>query len=220
MPVMIRFVTAFAVLWPLAIVYLGLKRDKGDLVITIGTFKKRLAGFRRKEDWHWTFSLALSGLFTGIPAILYLWRYTAISSGSLVLLFLGCGALGGVQWWYIKKFISDREFALYVFAGAAIWGTAAILSLNYMVPISYSTTREFAITDRDQKSLSGGRHGGTETYAYELFFEENAFADYNSFRTFGQAAIPRDFYEYDHVTLTWRRGLFGFIVLRNYKFSP
>lgn len=207
-------ISALALFYVGVSIRIGLLRDKGNVEVTLGPLKYVLVNFLRKDDWHWSLNLAFSGL-VAIPVMIILRRYTGLSIEVFLLLLLCCSLSGLLLWKYLKKFLDFRLFLVFCGLGSGVWGVIIIFSLNFLIPITNNTTKQYTIIERE----SFGATRRSPPFSYELKLSEDELNDYSSFLTFNTSSLPPDFYEYDHITITYRIGLFGMPVMRDHLFS-
>ncbi len=144
--------------------------------------------------------------FIGIPVLFWFASVTIIGVGTLLILLFGCGALGLLQWNYVKEYLdmAYHQFAMYAFVGFGICFLNLLLLLNYTINIgSYSKTylitrkgyyNELSVIDNKANSAL---ERNLNTYAQEHMFETLSA---------------------EKVTITFDTGLLGFDKIRECKF--
>lgn len=83
------------------------------------------------------------GLFAGIPLLILFYSNTLISLGSIMIMFFICGAIGLVQWKFVKDLLDleYHQFSMYAFSGFGMLLVNFIFFLNHMIHINtYSKT--------------------------------------------------------------------------------
>ncbi len=82
------------------------------------------------------------GLFAGIPLLIWFWSTTVISIGGVFIMLFLCGALGLIQWKYVKEYLDMEyhQFSMYAFSGFGMCLINFIFALNMFIPIKTSTT--------------------------------------------------------------------------------
>ncbi len=81
------------------------------------------------------------GLFAGIPLLIWFWSTTVISIGAIFILLFVCGALGLIQWKYVREHIDMEyhQFAMYAFSGFGMCLINFLFCLNTFIPIQHSS---------------------------------------------------------------------------------
>lgn len=81
------------------------------------------------------------GLFAGIPLLIWFWSCTVISIGGILILLFLCGALGLIQWRYVRSHMDMEyhQFSMYSFSGFGMCLINIIFILNSLIHISSST---------------------------------------------------------------------------------
>lgn len=81
------------------------------------------------------------GLFAGIPLLIWFWSTTVISIGTIFIMLFVCGALGLIQWKYVREYIDMEyhQFAMYAFSGFGMCLINILFALNTFIPIKSST---------------------------------------------------------------------------------
>ena len=80
------------------------------------------------------------GLFAGIPLLIWFWSCTVISIGGILILLFLCGALGLIQWKYVRSHMDMEyhQFAMYSFSGFGMCLINIIFTLNFFIHINSS----------------------------------------------------------------------------------
>lgn len=146
------------------------------------------------------------GLFAGIPLLIWFWSTTVISIGTVFLMLFFCGALGMIQWKFMKAHLDMEyhQFAMYSFSGFGMCLINFILCLNYFIPVS-SSVQTYEII-----SFGNGKQGPEITLSGEGHrepFERNV-------ATFLSEHNER-FSGAKKVTVSTKTGLFGFDRVEN-----
>jgi Mlc titration factor MtfA (ptsG expression regulator) len=141
------------------------------------------------------------GLFGGIPLLIWFWSTTVVSMGVLFIMLFGCGALGLIQWKWLRPYLDleYHQFAMYAFSGFGMCMINFLFFLNTAVHVS--TSRQ----TYDIVSFSNGSGGLTVKLSGEAHtdaFERNV-ANYidENFDHFSEAK---------KVTVDVTTGLLGF----------
>lgn len=81
------------------------------------------------------------GLFAGIPLLIWFWSTTVISIGGVFLLLFICGALGLIQWKYVRAHLDMEyhQFAMYAFSGFGMCLINFLFCLNTFIPVNHKT---------------------------------------------------------------------------------
>ena len=95
------------------------------------------------------------GLFAGIPLLIWFWSTTVISIGGIFIMLFICGALGLIQWKYVRDHLDMEyhQFAMYSFSGFGMCLINFLFCLNTFIPVKESTTTYEII------GFQGGSHG-------------------------------------------------------------
>jgi len=93
------------------------------------------------------------GLFAGIPLLIWFTSITIVNVGTLLLLIFFCGAIGLLQWRYIRDHIdlAYHQYAMYAFSGFAMCLLNFLLFINLEVRVGGHTethiVSEYIFTD-------------------------------------------------------------------------
>ena len=81
------------------------------------------------------------GLFAGIPLLIWFWSTTVISIGAVFIMLFICGALGLIQWKFVREYLDMEyhQFAMYAFSGFGMCLINVIFCLNTFIPIKNSS---------------------------------------------------------------------------------
>lgn len=81
------------------------------------------------------------GLFVGIPLLIWFWSTTVISIGGVFILLFICGALGLIQWKYVKAYLDMEyhQFSMYAFSGFGMCLINFLFCLNTFIPVKHTT---------------------------------------------------------------------------------
>jgi hypothetical protein len=142
-----------------------------------------------------------AGLFGGIPLLIWFWSTTVVSIGTLFIMLFACGALGLLQWRWLRPYLDleYHQFAMYAFSGFGMCMINFIFCLNTFIHTGNSTKTFDIISFSNAGSglmvkLSGEAHSEA--------FERNVagfIADHTD-----------DFYSAKKVNVSVNTGLFGF----------
>ena len=107
------------------------------------------------------------GLFAGIPLLIWFWSTTVISIGSIFIMLFICGALGLIQWKYVKNYLDMEyhQFSMYAFSGFGMCMVNIIFCLNNFIPVNTSDKTydiiSFSNTSQGlEVTLAGEGHDG------------------------------------------------------------
>ncbi|MBA3971370.1 MAG: zinc-dependent peptidase [Bacteroidetes bacterium] len=80
------------------------------------------------------------GLFVGIPLLIWFWSTTVISLGAVFIMLFSCGALGLIQWNFVKNYLDMEyhQFSMYAFSGFGMCMLNIIFFLNNFITVSTS----------------------------------------------------------------------------------
>jgi len=80
------------------------------------------------------------GLFAGIPLLIWFWSTTVISIGAIFIMLFICGALGLIQWKYVRDYLDMEyhQFAMYSFSGFGMCLINFLFCLNTFIPVKQS----------------------------------------------------------------------------------
>jgi len=171
--------------------------------------KTSLQKFIRSKGIYIAMTATVLGLFVGIRLLFWLASITVISLGVIMLLIFACGALGLIQWKYVRVHLDMeyRHFAMYAFSGFGMCLVNLILLLNYTIPINTYTQAytiaevgynsmgyEVSLTDNDNDALEKSL-----SHYFNAHFEE-------------APALK-------NISITFDKGLFGFDIIRTCEFN-
>jgi Mlc titration factor MtfA (ptsG expression regulator) len=149
-----------------------------------------------------------AGLFIGIPLLIWFVNVMIVNIGTLMMLIFLCGALGLVQWKYVKNHI-DMEyhhFAMYAFSGFAMCFLNFLLFINLNVPITDRT--ETYTVDRFHIRINHG--------AIDVLLDDAALA--RNLSTFLNEHFD-DIPESKSMTVKYATGLLGFDSIEECTFN-
>ena len=176
---------------------------------------------KKKESikWHWSMTILVIGLLTGLVSLLWMSQWVVISKMQIILIIVGVGLVSFlVQMNYFKKksilaetFIKSLPlFISYNIFGVGFLSYFIMLTLNMTVTFDREVKEYYDIvsTDPDYVISRGG--------IVVLTLEDNTYDDELRVRcvTFG------DYLEYNKkkvLECRFERGLFGFKVIKDYK---
>lgn len=140
------------------------------------------------------------GLFAGIPLLIWFWSTTVISIGAIFIMLFICGALGLIQWKYVREYLDMEyhQFAMYAFSGFGMCLINIVFALNTFIPIK-STTAAYEILD-----FTNGNKG----MEIVLSGEGNSSSLERNVATFVMDNFDK-FYDAKKVIVTKSTGLFG-----------
>lgn len=101
--------------------------------------------------------LTMTGLFAGIPLLVWLASIVIINVGTLMVLIFVCGILGLLQWRFVRQHLdlAYHQYATYAFAGFALCLLNLLLLLNIAVTVHERRetylVQEFISTDEEGK---------------------------------------------------------------------
>ncbi|MBL0328219.1 MAG: zinc-dependent peptidase [Bacteroidetes bacterium] len=95
------------------------------------------------------------GLFVGIPLLIWFWSTTVISIGAVFILLFFCGALGLIQWKYVKPYLDMEyhQFSMYAFSGFGMCLINFLFCLNTFIPVKHTTVTYEVV------AFQNGSHG-------------------------------------------------------------
>ena len=150
------------------------------------------------------------GLFAGIPLLIVFYSNTMISLGNIMILFFICGALGLIQWKFVKNLLDleYHQFSMYAFSGFGMCLVNFIFLLNHMIHINtYSKTYEVIDWVSDSNGLTvilgGDGHESTLERNVDRFIVDN------------NQKIPVA----SKITVVVDKGLFGFEMISDCKLN-
>lgn len=123
------------------------------------------------------------GLFAGIPFLIWFWSTTVINVGGIFLMLFICGALGLIQWKYVRTYLDMEyhQFAMYAFSGFGMCLINFLFCLNTFIPVSHKTiTYEIVSFQNGSQGLEVELAGEDNSialernvmnYLYENFFD-------------------------------------------------
>ncbi len=100
-----------------------------------------LDNFIGKNGIYIAMASTFAGLFVGIPLLIWFWNTTVISLGAILLLLFVCGALGLMQWKYVKNHLDMEyhQFSMYAFSGFGMCLINFIFCLNSLIYVKGET---------------------------------------------------------------------------------
>lgn len=140
------------------------------------------------------------GLFAGIPLLIWFWSTTVISIGAIFIMLFICGALGLIQWKYVRDYLDMEyhQFAMYAFSGFGMCLINIVFTINTLIPVNSSTVT-YEILD-----FTNGNQGLEITLAGE----GNSSSLERNVASFVMDNFDK-FYDAKKVMVTKSTGLFG-----------
>ena len=168
----------------------------------------------RYDTWHWSFTVMATGILAGTAIIYYMRLDTVISIPGIVGLIFVSGVIGLIQWPYFKKnvqVLNFQQFVGYSFFGTGFCATALILLLNFFITTdTNSETYHFS----DYRLMRSG-----DNLFIEIILKNEVYKSVNQIRTFEWSdAQTNGFANSNSIKYFFRKGLFGFNVLEDYRF--
>jgi Mlc titration factor MtfA (ptsG expression regulator) len=171
--------------------------------------EKQLQRFIKAKGIYVAMITTVLGLFIGLPLLFWFASVTVISIGIIMLLIFGCGALGLIQWKYVKDYLDMEyhQFSMYAFTGFGMCFINLILFLNYIIPVK-TYTETYPVS-----------RVGYHNQSYEVILA----GDYSSALEGSLGTYFNDHYTSSSspktITVTFDKGLFGFDIISNCKFN-
>jgi hypothetical protein len=182
---------------------------------------KKYDDTKKKFGWHWSISIGLMVGLAGVVGALYIWQFTLISLGTLLLIAGIAGALAFVLQWkvfYSPRFIEKHSrihlgiYAVYNFIGIGFFVTALILALNLFGASDEIKVESHKIVGKDKRYLIDA--GGYIV----LLLENDAYADEPEMRAVPYTkGIQHKVKPY--LQIGYREGLFGFRIFHGIRMS-
>lgn len=177
-----------------------------DTVFISNTFRE----FIRKKGIYVAMTTTFIGLFLGIPMLIYFWSTTLISTGTILIMLFVAGALGLLQWKFVKDLLDleYHQFSMYAFTGFGMCLTNFVFFLNHVILVSTHTQTYEVI------GYTNGPNGLEITLAGEDNSEnlERNVASY-IFDNYDRIPVAKT------ITVTTDRGLFGFEMINDCKIN-
>ncbi|MFL5765159.1 MAG: zinc-dependent peptidase [Bacteroidia bacterium] len=147
------------------------------------------------------------GLFGGIPLLIWFWSTTVVSIGALFIMLFACGAVGLIQWKWLRPYLDleYHQFAMYAFSGFGMCMINFIFCLNTLIHVS-SAVKTFNVVSfsNDSSGLMVKLSGEAHSEAFERNVA-NYILDHHL----------DHFYEAKTITVDVTTGLFGFDMIRD-----
>lgn len=170
--------------------------------------REQLKQFVSRNGIYLAMTATFAGLFLGIPLLIWFVNVTIVSIGTLMMMIFLCGAIGLIQWKYVKHHL-DMEyhhFAMYAFSGFAMCFLNFLLFLNLNVPVSGRT--ETYLIDKFHIRVYHG--------SIDVMLDDDALArNLKNFLNEHFSEIP----DAKSVTITYATGLLGFDSIRECRFN-
>jgi Mlc titration factor MtfA (ptsG expression regulator) len=170
--------------------------------------REQLKRFISKRGIYVAMTTTFVGLFIGIPLLIWFVNVTIVNIGTLLMLIFLCGALGLIQWKYVKNHI-DMEyhhFAMYAFSGFAMCFLNFLLFVNLSVSIQ-EKTETYSL---EMMNIRGSRG------AIEVILEDAALTrNLNTFLNEHFEELP----EAKTMTVKYATGLMGFDSIEECSFN-
>ncbi|MCW3104752.1 MAG: hypothetical protein JWO09_3192 [Bacteroidetes bacterium] len=169
--------------------------------------KEQLKRFINSNGIYVAMIATFIGLFLGIPLLIWFVNVTIVNIGTLMLLIFLCGAIGLIQWKFVKHHI-DMEyhhFAMYAFSGFAMCFLNFLFFLNLNFPVSGRS--ETYLIDRFHIRIY---HGSIDVRLDDAALERNL----TTFLNEHFEDIP----DAKSLTITYTTGLLGFDSITDCRF--
>lgn len=163
-----------------------------------------------QRTWHWSLTILLAALLAGPPFYIWMLSVTDIPTISAVLLSIAAGTLNLVSWPYFREreILNKLVFSWYSYIGVGTWATVLVLALNFIIPVSQAETEQQVIAKCSTLRMK------TDTWR-TFEFRSGDHSDNSFLRTYYNESCHMG----EHVSLTFRTGIFGMRSLQNYSFS-
>ena len=148
------------------------------------------------------------GLFLGIPLIIWFLSVTILSIGKLFLMLFACGALGLLQWKYVRDHVEleYHQFAMYAFSGFGMCFLNFLLFLNLVIHV-HSFSETYAVNDLNIHV----NNGSYEINVGDAAFERNLGNYLNGHYNIMPVAKK--------ITINYATGILGFDMIEDCKFK-
>lgn len=165
--------------------------------------------FVRTKGVYVAMACTMIGLFAGIPILIWFSNIIIISVGSIFIMIFILGAIGLLQWKYLRHHIDMeyRHYAMFAFTGFAMFMINIILLLNFTIRISKHTETykiEWVYNDNNKSEISIAG------------LDERMEAKVNYFISEGKKEVPG---QSKTITIVFDKGLFGFDMIGDCKFN-
>lgn len=171
-------------------------------------YRELLKEFISKRGVYVAMAATFVGLFLGIPLLIWFANVTIVNIGTLMMLIFICGAVGLIQWKYVKHHI-DMEyhhFAMYAFSGFAMCFLNFLLFLNLNISIAGRT--ETYPVDKFHIRIY---RGSIDVMLDDLALTRNL----NNFLNDHFQDVP----DAKSITITYSTGLLGFDSIKSCTFN-
>lgn len=171
-----------------------------------GVEESKFNHFIRTKGLYMAMVMTIIG-FIGIPIIFFFASTTVIEIGTLLILLFMCGAIGLLQWKYVKEHIdmAYHQFAMFAFVGFGITLLNLLLLLNSSFIIG-TYSKKYDI------------HRGGYYVPYVIIGEKsNSALERNLNNYINENTRQLDGVE--HVTINFNTGLLGFDMIKECEFN-
>lgn len=179
-----------------------------EQVQTENNYREPLKEFISKKGVYVAMIATCIGLFLGIPLLIWFANVTIVNIGTLMMLIFICGAIGLIQWKYVKHHI-DMEyhhFAMYAFSGFAMCFLNFLLFLNLNISIAGRT--ETYPVDKFHIRIYRG--------SIDVIMDDMALArNLNNFLNDHFQDVP----DAKSITVTYSTGILGFDSIKSCTFN-
>lgn len=167
----------------------------------------------RGNDWHWSHSLMLIGLFGGGFSIAYVSKYTLIELHLMwrLIIFFSVILLVLPYKWYRDTLKMERlEVVLANVLGLGPLTVGLLFWLNFLI-VDNRRIEVYEIVDVDHIGT------GFSPHDVQVHFADSALAEEEGLRIIDTAEQP-EIWDADYIMYDMARGLFGFTVIKEIKY--
>ena len=165
-------------------------------------------------DWHWSYSMALAGLFAGVFTVLFLYGKVLYTLADVLscLLLATIPVLLFRKWFYSHGILGAGHLTFFTLTGVFPLLTASLLLLNYQV----SSSVEVRVYRVEGFSKVLADKGGVRSRHLLLRLENDALSSYSSIRSFPLSDFKgADSMDEVRVVYTFSHGILGLKNLEN-----
>jgi hypothetical protein len=148
------------------------------------------------------------GLFAGIPLLIWFWSTTAISIGAVFIMLFICGALGLIQWKFVKHHLDMEyhQFSMYAFSGFGMCLINFVFLLNHFIHVnSFTQTYDILLLTNGNQGLEITLSGDDHSQAFERNVAGYIVEHY------------KNIYDAKKVTVSASTGMFGMDMVEDCK---